>query len=180
MQEAFSKFVRDGATVYDVGAHAGYHSLLCALLVGPSGRVIAFEPNPENRTSIKRQLSANPKARVSVFPFALSDRCESMALDTSHGSSEGHLSDKGEFIVEARRLDFLIEHEGFPQPDVMKVDVEGHEEQVLIGALKTIEKCWPVILCDRNDDTTFSQVRALLGPRGYMVKDGWPITAVHA
>ena len=180
MQEAFSKFVHDGATVYDVGAHAGYHSLLCALLVGASGRVIAFEPNPRNRASIKRQLVANPEAHVTLSPYALSDRCGSLALDTSRGSSQGHLSDEGEFIVEARQLDFLIEHEGLPEPDVMKIDVEGHEEQVLLGALKTIDKCRPVILCDRNDDTTFSRVSALLAPRGYLVTDGWPITAVPA
>jgi len=180
MQEAFSKRVRKGGTVYDVGAHAGYHSLLCALLVGSSGRVIAFEPNPINRASIKRQLSANPEAPVSISPYALSDRCASLALDASRGSSQGHLSDEGDFIVEARRLDFLIEHEGFPEPDVMKIDVEGHEEQVLLGALATIDKHRPVILCDRNDDTTFSRVSKLLAPRGYLVTGDWPITALPA
>jgi FkbM family methyltransferase len=179
-QEAFSKFVRKGATVYDVGAHAGYHSLLCALLVGSSGRIVAFEPNPKNRASIKRQLEANPQARVSISPYALSNLCETRALDTSHGSSEGHLSDKGDYIVEARRLDFVLANEGFLEPDVIKIDVEGHEENVLLGALETIARCQPVILCDRNDDTTFSRVNALLSPRGYLVTDGWPITAVHA
>jgi FkbM family methyltransferase len=180
MQEAFSQHVGKGATVYDVGAHAGYHSLLCALLVGSSGRVIALEPNPKNRESIERQLSANPEAPVSISSYALSDRCGPHALDTSHGNSQGHLSDEGEFIVETRQIDFLIEHEEFPEPDVIKIDVEGHEEQVLLGALATIDKCRPVILCDRNDDTTFSRISALLTPRGYLVTDGWPITAIHA
>lgn len=180
MQEAFSKYVRCGATVYDVGAHAGYHSLLCALLVGPSGRVIAFEPNPRNRESIKRQLSLNPEAPVSISPYALSDRSETVTLDTSHGSSQGRVSDEGEFSVEARTIDFLTEREGLPEPDVMKIDVEGHEEQVLLGALATIDKCRPVILCDRNDDTTFSKVSTVLAPRGYLVTDGWPITALPA
>ena len=180
MQEAFSKFVRDGATVYDVGAHAGYHSLLCALLVGPSGRVVAFEPNPRNRESIKRQLSANPAASVTITPYALSDRSETVTLDTSHGSSQGRVSDEGDCIVEARTIDFLIANEGFPEPDVMKIDVEGHEEQVLLGALATIDKCRPVILCDINDHTTFSRVSALLAPRGYLVTDSWPITALPA
>lgn len=180
MQAAFAKFVRNGATVYDVGAHAGYHSLLCALLVGPSGRVIAFEPNPRNRESIKRQLSANPAASVTITPYALSDLCETVALDTSHGSGQGHLSDEGDFSVEARTIDFLIEHEDFPAPDVIKIDVEGHEEQVLLGALETIDKCRPVILCDRNDDTTLSRVSALLTPRGYLVTEDWPITALPA
>ena len=179
MQEAFSKHVHNGATVYDAGAHAGYHSLLCALLVGSSGRVVAFEPNPKNRESIKRQISANPQASVTISHYALSDGCGAHAFDASPGSSEGHLSNASEFVVETRQIDFLIEHEEFPEPDVIKIDVEGHEEQVLLGALATIDKCHPVILCDRNDDTTFSKVNALLAPRGYQVTDGWPITAVH-
>lgn len=178
MQEAFAKFIRRGATVYDVGAHAGYHSLLCALLVGPSGRVIAFEPNPSNRESIKRQLSVNPEAPVSIAPYALSDRSETVTLDRSHGSSQGRVSDEGDCSVEARTIDFLIGHEGFPEPEVIKIDVEGHEEQVLRGALEAIDRCRPVILCDRNDDSTFSSVSALLGSHGYEVTDGWPITAI--
>lgn len=180
MQEAFSTYVRAGATVYDVGAHAGYHSLLCASLVGPTGQVIAFEPNPRNRDSIKRQLSANPKISVTLTPYALSDRCASLAFDVSHGASQGCLSDNGEFEVEARSIDFLIANEGFAEPNVIKLDVEGHEEKVLLGGLETIDRCKPVILCDRNDDSTFSTLCALLEPHGYLVVDGWPIIATYA
>jgi len=175
MQEAFARFVRPGATVYDVGAHSGYHSLLCALLVGPAGRVIAFEPNPVNRASIKQQLLANPAAQVIVSSYALSDCCGPSAFDTSHGRSQGRLADHGDLTVETRQLDFLVTHEGFPEPDVIKIDVEGYEKQLLLGAMTTINKCHPVILCDRNDDTTFSQVDGLLTDIGYEVTDGWPI-----
>lgn len=177
MQAAFAKFVGKGATVYDVGAHAGYHSLLCALLVGPSGRVVAFEPNPRNRESIEHQIAANPNLSVTVAPYALSDRDATLTLDVSHGSSQGYVSDHGDFAVEARRLDHLIASEGFPEPDVIKIDVEGHEENVVRGALETIDKSRPVILCDQNDDSTYSRVKALLEPRGYLVADGWPIVA---
>jgi FkbM family methyltransferase len=178
MQEAFAKFVCPGATVYDVGAHAGYHSLLCALLVGSEGRVIAFEPNPANRESIKRQLAANPEARISLSPYALSDRCQTMTLDVSYSPSQGRLSSDGDVRVEARQIDFLIENENFPDPDVIKIDVEGHEEEVIRGARATIDRCRPIILCDWDDSTTFAKVSGVLGPQGYEVSDGWPITAV--
>jgi FkbM family methyltransferase len=175
MQEAFAKYVQNGATVYDVGAHAGYHSLVCALLVGPSGRVVAFEPNPANRESVKRQLSANPEAQVTLSPYALSDRCESLALDTTQGSSQGYLAEEGDFIVEARQLDFLIEHEGFPAPAVIKIDVEGHELKVLMGSVGTVQAYRPIILCDPNDETTSVAVSDLLSPFGYRVTGGFPI-----
>src|SRR6185437_8157199 len=124
MQEAFAKFIRAGTTVYDVGAHAGYHSLLCAQLVGSSGRVIAFEPNPLNRASIKRQLAANPDAAITVSPYALSDRCESTSLNTSNGSSQGHVAERGEYAIEARSIDFLMANDELPEPAVIKIDVE--------------------------------------------------------
>ncbi len=178
MQAAFAKFTKRGATVYDVGAHAGYHSLLCALLVGPNGRVIAFEPNPRNRESIEQQLLANPELRVTLAPYALSDRNATLTLDISHGSSQGSVSDNGALRVDARQLDDLIAAEGFSEPDVIKIDVEGHEENVLRGALNTIDRSRPVVLCDQNDDSTYSKVSALLEPRSYLVTDGWPITAV--
>jgi FkbM family methyltransferase len=180
MQQAFVRFVRDGVTVYDVGAHAGYHSLLCALLVGSSGRVIAFEPNPLNRASIERQLRANPQARITVCPVALSDHCESTWLDTSRGTCQGQVSDHGEFAIEARSIDFLVSHEGVPGPQVIKIDVEGHEEQVLRGAVNTVDQFRPVILCDSNGDDTFSEVCAVLEPHGYSVVDGSPIIGIFA
>ncbi|HEY0432182.1 MAG TPA: FkbM family methyltransferase [Pyrinomonadaceae bacterium] len=175
MQEAFAKFVRSGATVYDVGAHAGYHSLLCGLLVGPSGRVVAFEPNPKNRKSIERQLLANPGVPVSISPYALSDTHGTVQLDTSNGSSQGRVSDKGDCQVEARTIDYLVEHEKLPGPDVMKIDVEGHELNVLLGAVATIRAHRPIILCDPNDETTAGAVAELLGDLGYRVGGNLPI-----
>lgn len=95
MQEAFLRFVRPGAVVYDIGAHAGFHTLFCGLLVGPSGRVIAFEPNPENRVSIEGQIRVNPGLPVSVLPYALSNRCGTVGLDTSISSSQCHVTEVG-------------------------------------------------------------------------------------
>src|SRR5438874_3622250 len=60
MQDAFARLIRLGDVVYDVGAFAGYHSLLCGLLVGSTGRVFAFEPHPLNCDSIQQQLRLNP------------------------------------------------------------------------------------------------------------------------
>lgn len=171
MQDAFAKFIRPGDCVYDVGAHAGYHSLLCGLLVGSTGRVFAFEPHPLSRRSIQRQLELNPALNVSLVPHALSNVCAKVYLDSTAGRSQTHISERGEFVAEAETIDHLVETGVLPPPQLIKIDVEGHELQVLQGGLKTIQTHKPIVLCDHNDSFTFGIVSTLMTPLGYDVTD---------
>src|SRR4029450_666424 len=61
--------------VWDVGAHIGFHTLGFSAIVGPRGRVVAFEPNPSNRDRLQQNLERNPDlaARIEVFSCGLSD-----------------------------------------------------------------------------------------------------------
>ena len=178
MQQAFIEYVRKGDMVYDVGAHAGYHSLFCSLLVGAAGRVCAFEPNPKNLASIRRQLSLNAPNQVCLLPYALSNRSAVARLDTSHGPSEGRLSTSGDIQVETRTIDSLVADGSCPAPNVIKIDVEGHEHEVLMGAMNTLRKHKPIVLCDYNDDQTHALVTNILGPLSYDVRKGPPVIAL--
>jgi len=178
MQRAFVQFVKPGFTVYDVGAHAGYHSLVSGKLVGNNGTVIAFEPNPSNLKSILRQLRANPECRVSVRGVALSDQCGMATFDTSPGSSQGRLSASGDLNVDVRTIDSMVGSQDIPPPDLIKLDVEGHEEAVLRGGITVLTRYKPLILCDTNDETTYPCVARLLEPLGYELHLGPPITAI--
>ena len=178
MQNAFAKYIRPGFIVYDVGAHAGYHSLLCGLLVGPAGRVFAFEPHPHNRQSIQRQLDLNPGINVTLMTYALSDTCSSVHLNSTQGPSQAYLSDDGNIAVEAKSIDYMVENESLPPPDVIKLDVEGHEEQVLRGALRTMKSYKPIVLCDYNDNQTFTMVTEVMGPLGYQITGESLVTAL--
>ena len=64
----------EGATVWDVGAHIGYHSLAFAALVGASGHVVAFEPNPYNVDRFRQHLERNPELdkRITLMTCAMS------------------------------------------------------------------------------------------------------------
>jgi len=177
MQESFLRFVRPGAVVYDVGAHVGFHALFCGLLAGHSGRVFAFEPDPQCRASLEQQIAANPQLPLVVLPYALSDRRGELPFDTSKGSSQSRLHAEGNLLVEATSIDSLVHDAGFPPPQVMKIDVEGHEAAVLRGAKVTLVRYRPVVLCDYNDDSTLQVVQALLNPLGYEVQAGPPVTA---
>jgi len=178
MQESFLKFVHPRAIVYDVGSHVGFHALFCGLLVGPSGRVIAFEPDPHCRASLGRQVAANPNLRLEVLPYAVSDQCGPLLLDTSKGCSQARLHAGGSCRVEARTLDFLVQQAGFPPPHIVKIDVEGHEASVLKGAQNVLARHKPIILCDYNDDSTLQMGKEILEPLGYRVGSGPPVTAV--
>jgi FkbM family methyltransferase len=177
MQEALQRFVRPGAVVYDVGAHVGFHSLYSALLVGPSGRVIAFEPDPEAIETLRREVSANPGLRVEIVGCALSDTSGTLQLDTSIESSQARITPSGAVRVEGRTVDLLVLEGKLPPPDVIKIDVEGHEGHVLRGAADTLREFKPVVLCDYHDGSTLRIVRESVSELGYGVFPGPPITA---
>ena len=87
----YEQHVRDGATVVDVGANIGFHTLLAARLVGETGRVIAFEPNSENCRLILLGLHKNGLGNVALYPVGLSDRAGLAFFSTHLGSNGGFL-----------------------------------------------------------------------------------------
>lgn len=144
---AFHKFLRSGATFLDVGCNKGDFSLLASCLVGPQGRVLAFEPHPENCRWIRKSVAKNAYHNVDLYELALSD---------ANGIAHLHLGEKSGFHtllpgkpqreegiidVQTRRLDDLLEEIHFDRPiDAMKIDVEGADMHVLRGAQKTISR----------------------------------------
>jgi FkbM family methyltransferase len=176
MQDAFRKYVSPGSIVFDIGAHVGFHSMFCGLLVGPTGKVVAFEPNPISRSSLERQIRANSNLRVEVVPYALSDAVGFADFDATQGC-ESRLTPTGQSKVEIRTLDSLVSVE-LPIPDVIKIDVEGEEENVLRGSRETLSKFRPIVLCDYNDDKTLTAVSRILLPLGYEVLSGPPVIGV--
>jgi len=177
MQDSFVNFLRPGDVAFDVGAHVGFHSLVCGLLVGSCGRVVAFEPDLHCRESLERQVQANPSLPITVLPYAVSDSPGQVRFYSAR-SGQSRVHTEGRLLVEATTLDILVKGGQIPAPDLIKIDVEGHEGAVLRGARATLEEYQPVVLCDYNDGTTFEVVRDFLVPLGYQVAGGWPTTAI--
>jgi FkbM family methyltransferase len=121
--DAFAARLRPGDVVYDVGAWIGPYSLLAGELVGPTGRVVAFEPDPNARRQLERNVALNDATNVRVSPVALSDRNGIARL--GGGESEAMVGETGEFEVETMTLPDFVAREG--RPDVVKVDIEGGE-----------------------------------------------------
>ncbi len=77
-QVLFSKYIKSGMTVFDVGANVGYYSLLASVLTGKEGKVFSFEPLPENISYLKKHIALNKLKNVSVVEKAVSNEISKM------------------------------------------------------------------------------------------------------
>ncbi len=141
----FRQAVKEGQTVVDIGANIGYFTLLAARLVGPTGTVYAFEPEPHNYEVLLKNLSLNGYDNVVPVQKAVFNVSGTVKLYLSHTDIGAHtLREKhdhwqfdtkqsGDFVeVEAVTLDEFFKDKGHPI-DVIKMDCEGSEMAVVLG-----------------------------------------------
>ncbi len=168
-QKIFAKYVRVGDTVYDIGAHTGYYSLLASMLVGQQGKVYAFEPLPRNVQFLREHLRANLVNNVQIMPFAISNWSGVARFSNGNSSFQGHLSPEGEIEVPVVSLDELWKKGELVSPQVIKIDVEGAEFSVLTGATRLIQSSRPIIFLATHKTEIHYQCKAWLKSAGYQV-----------
>lgn len=150
------RFVKPGMTVIDIGAHRGFYTLLFSKIVGKRGRVLSFEPSVSNNHRLKLHLKINLCHNVEIKDCALGKEPGETSLyvvpsetvlnslrvpDTHHASTL--------MPVQVQTLDDVLSGERVGKVDFIKLDVEGGELDVLLGAehlLQTVPR--PVILCE--------------------------------
>jgi len=136
--------VKSGNVVLDIGANIGFLTLHLARLVGPEGRVYAFEPDPANFSLLKRNVSVNGYRNVVAVPKALSDRNDKTRLYLCETNVGDHrIYDSGDprpsVEVEAVRLDEYFA-EPRPRIDFLKIDIQGAELLALRGMERTLQE----------------------------------------
>jgi FkbM family methyltransferase len=167
----------------DVGANIGMISLVAAHCVGPSGAVIAFEPNPRCVDRIARWKSLNGGIpQLSVRPCAVSDAPGELILSVPRSNSgEGTLTSLGpegpDPAVDRVPVPVRVGDEELrdrPGPiRVLKMDVEGWEIHALRGLAKTLETDRPILAIEAipqhlaRAGHTVDDLGAFLEPRGY-------------
>jgi FkbM family methyltransferase len=142
-----NKVLQPGMTVLDIGANIGYYAIMEAKLVGTTGRIIAVEPSPNNIQLLKRNLELNNYGNIKVIQGAISDRAgerefhlsSSSNLHTfhNHGSAAHQLT--GETIV-VNTYSVTDVMSGMGKPDLIRMDVEGHEVEVIDGMMDAIQR----------------------------------------
>jgi FkbM family methyltransferase len=190
--DRLKKMDMQGKTIFDIGAHIGFHSLYFARLVGAKGHVYSFEPNPKNVERFLLILDNNPdlKKILSVFPIALSNKKATEEFtaheDVESGRSSGSFIESADPIwdksafkqrgfikqkVKTLSLDEAFKELGIlNKPDMLKIDVEGAESLVLEGGEKTIQKYKPIILMEVHSMSNMLRVASFLCKISYTIE----------
>ena len=139
------RLIQPGMTVLDLGAHVGYYSRFFSGLVGPQGRVYAFEASPENQAVLRRNLDSPRYGNVEVVPRAISDREGTMKLFVSPGHSNhslipGFTPADDVLEISTVSVDEFAAQRGIRAIDFIKMDIEGAETMALNGMRETVRR----------------------------------------
>jgi FkbM family methyltransferase len=180
-----SPVLSEGSVFFDVGAHIGYFSMKAAVQVGKSGRVVAFEPNPEILKQLRDNVEANHFQNVIVEAIACTDREQMLTLYAAPIANTGASSLAKQnaeisanqaplsYTVRGRPIDDVVRELALKRVDAIKIDVEGAEVIVLRGAINTLRQFHPKLTVEvvprqlAGFQTTADDLRGLLENAGY-------------
>lgn len=174
-QRVFRDQVYEGNVVLDVGANAGFFTLLAAKRAGSRGAVYAFEPLQRNLDYLRLHVAANGLANVQVLPIALASRAGVARFAGAASPAMGRLSEEGDVEVRTEALDDLVASGRVAAPDFIKMDVEGAEYDVLTGAATVMQRERPVLLLSTHGWREHERCCALLREWDYaltIIRDG--------
>lgn len=171
IQNCLVRELKPGDIFYDIGANAGFFSLLGSKCVGDKGHVFAFEPLPENIETVKSQFELNQVVNCTLVEAAVSDCvgetefCEGPDTSTAHIRSQeneqGNVS-----IVKTITLDEFTKTER--PPDFVKMDIEGAEVLALQGAYGLLTRPnSPKFLIELHGKDAADKVREIFGKEDY-------------
>lgn len=201
-----SQLLAPGMVFVDVGANEGLYTLFASKRVGSGGLVFAFEPSTREFERLEQNVLLNELPNVKRFRVALAERNGEADLAVAGYQHEGQ-NTLGDFAYEGvellrkervstRTLDDLVEEEGLPRVDVIKIDAEGAECRVIEGARQVINHFRPVLLFEAvdaalrkqgaNRDTLLALVTSLkyklftlqTAPPGAVVRDEGNLIAI--
>lgn len=183
MRGMLKRVIKPGMTVVDVGAHIGYYTLLSGRLVGDTGEVYAFEPDPSYYSLLKKNIEVNKLASI-VWPFNFAvgnnDGKIPFFLGISTGSSLFRVPDitGQKVLVDMVSLDNFFARRNWPVVDFVKIDAEGADKIALEGmrgliernlALKLVIEAHPLNL--KSAGTSLEELFSLLSELGFRQVD---------
>ena len=186
-KKALRDLVAAGGVVLDVGANIGAHTLHLAKLVGPAGRVLAFEPTGFAFRKLQRNIELNPSlaGRITAYNCFLAAKDGNPLPESIYSSwplvpeAELHAKHLGRAMptrnASTRSIDSVLAEAGDPSVQLVKLDVDGFECEILRGAAKLLSvqkpafvmELAPYVLEERG--ASLAELLALLTSNGYRI-----------
>ena len=168
IQSVLESTLRSGDVAFDIGSNLGYFTLLMARVVGPEGRVVAFEPDPEMFSALGRNLARNNEEtdRVAAIPNAVGAAKGKVRFARGWRATRGRIvPEGGDLEVEVTTIDDVAQRFGLP--GLVKIDVEGAELEVLRGASTVLEEARPRLVVEIHSPELERACGQLLDEFGY-------------
>jgi FkbM family methyltransferase len=155
-------FLQPGSVVLDVGANLGEWTVPLARKVGPAGWVLAIEPVPRSAAALESTLAANALLHAEIVRCAIGEHdgvapfavpvVTSVRTDTGTARIGPACAGRDALQVRLRSLDSLAAERNLTRLDLIKIDVEGHERQVLDGAAAILDQHRPVLVIETGHE----------------------------
>jgi FkbM family methyltransferase len=186
--DQFRTYVKPGTLVADVGANIGHHSVMLAKMVGQTGRVLAFEPQVRVHNIMRANLALNQCDNVEAYECALgAEDADAQMLPQNYDEQEwnvgglavavrdGELEFRPDGLpIKIRKLDDIV---GDRDLDFVKSDAQGFDFEVMKGAVNTLRRCRPMLVCEvapsamKAAGSDYSDFYAFLHDLGYELYD---------
>lgn len=199
------KILQPGDTFIDIGAHVGYFTVMASMAVGETGRVIAVEPDGENRDALLRQISLNRCENVTIVPCCMGDREGDVEFYINSDNDGGHalwnpashpFNERSRQRVIKRlcrmvTLDSILASRcDIPPIRAIKIDAEGCEAGIIRGGIGTIQRHRvPFLFIEINHHalhemgTSAAELVSLIASNGYggylVTVEGVEITGIR-
>lgn len=176
-QRIMQESLRPGDVAIDVGANWGIHTLYMARLVGAAGTVVAAEPLPEAFGELRWHVQANHLTNVRALQCAVGARDDRSSFQVSASPTLGHLvsgvhpsENRLTIPVVVRSLDSIASELSISDVRLIKIDVEGGESEVLLGAKSILTNYHPILIVDLHNPDQDLAVARLLTDWGYSLR----------
>ena len=161
----FKRLLKEGDTFIDIGGHVGFFSIVSSALVGVSGRVYTFEPEPKNYLHLLQHIQVNNLRNITPHCWAVGDQSKMVVFNQNQDCDGGHsLWDCGKFgnNVKSREnpvriatymasLDVELAGRDLSKLRLVKVDVEGAEELALRGMEQILKTHQPFVVAEIHE-----------------------------
>jgi FkbM family methyltransferase len=165
--------VKAGETWIDVGAHYGYTAIALAELVGPAGRVFAFEPVLTTAGHLNATRALNNLRQLTIVPLALAEHCRLQPIDVPLIRGMADHVDGVRAATTDRILGVALDEiwpglaQGRTRIHGIKIDVQGMEIDVLTGMREALLSSRPALLLEIHHGVDRTRLLHLLSTLGY-------------